>query len=368
MSALAQQHGAINLSQGFPDFDCSPRLQALVDKHMRAGHNQYAPMAGLLYLREQIAEKTENLYQAVYRPDTEVTITSGATQAIFTAIATVVRPGDEVIYFEPAYDCYTSAVKLFGGIPRAVTLTAPGFRIPWDDVGRMITPRTRLIIINTPNNPSAKVLSAEDMNLLARLTDGTDILIVSDEVYEHMTYDGLPHQSVCRFGNLRERSFIVASFGKLYHNTGWKIGYCLAPDYLTTAFRAIHQYLVFSVNTPMQHALAEFLNDQEEYLRLGMFFQEKRDLFSTGLEASAFKALPSEGTYFLIADYSAISMSDDLSFCKELTTSQGVAAIPLSSFYSTPPSQHLIRFCFAKKTETLKKALEKLIRIPARRS
>ncbi len=365
MSALAQQYSAINLSQGFPDFDCSDRLQSLVDKHIRAGHNQYAPMAGLLYLREQIAAKVQDLHRAVYQPDTEITITSGATQAIFTAIATVIRPGDEVIYFEPAYDCYAPAVRLFGGIPRAVTLTTPDFRIPWEEVGSMITPQTRLIIVNTPNNPSAKMLHADDMTQLALLTRNTDILVISDEVYEHITYDGLSHQSVSRFNDLRERSFVVASFGKLYHNTGWKIGYCLAPYFLTKAFRSIHQYLVFSVNTPMQHALAEFLNDKDEYLRLGAFFQEKRDFFAAGLQASAFSVLPSEGTYFLVADYAAISGSDDLSFCRELTETRGVAAIPLSSFYSTPPSQNLIRFCFAKKTETLEKALEKLTRIPA---
>lgn len=364
MSALAQQYGAINLSQGFPDFDCSDRLQSLVDKHIRAGHNQYAPMAGLLYLREQIAAKVHDLHRAVYRPDTEITITTGATQAIFTAIATVIRPGDEVIYFEPAYDCYAPAVRLLGGIPRAVTLTAPGFRIPWEEVGRIITPQTRLIIVNTPNNPSAKMLHADDLTQLALLTRNTDILIISDEVYEHITYDGLSHQSVSRFNDLRERSFIVASFGKLYHNTGWKIGYCLAPDFLTKAFRSIHQYLVFSVNTPMQHALAEFLNDKDEYLRLGAFFQEKRDFFAAGLQVSAFSVLPSEGTYFLVADYAAISGSDDLSFCKLLTETWGVAAIPLSSFYHLPPSQTLIRFCFAKKTETLEKALEKLTRVP----
>lgn len=358
MSLLADKHGAINLSQGFPDFDCSSKLIDLVHGHMKKGHNQYAPMMGVQCLRERIAEITENLYGAIYHPDKEVTITSGATQAIFTAIASIIRPDDEVICFDPAYDCYAPAVDLCGGVVKTVTLTPDDFNINWDDVKKVFSHKTKLIIINTPQNPTAHVLTDHDMRQLIKLTNGTDIFIISDEVYDKIVFDKRQHISVASYPELRERSFVISSFGKMFHVTGWKIGYCLAAEKLTTEFRRVHQYLVFSVNTPIQYALADFLEDAEEYLQLADFFQKKRDFLTKALKSTAFHVLPSAGSYFLLANYENISNENDIDFTKRLVTQHGVATIPLSVFYKNRIDKHLIRFCFAKKQETLEKAVD----------
>ncbi len=363
MSQLAARHGAINLSQGFPDYDCPPQLVSLVHQHMQAGQNQYAPMTGVQALREQISAKVAGLYGVDYHPDTEVTVTAGGTQALFTAIATIVRPGDEVIIFEPAYDSYAPSVAVFGGTVKAVSLRAPDFAIDWAEVQRLITEKTRLIIINTPNNPTSRVFSDADFRELIRLTQGTGIYLLSDEVYEHIVFDGQRHLSALQYPQLRERSFIVASFGKLYHITGWKVGYCLAPVPLTSEFRKVHQFNVFSVNTPVQYALADFLRDKDAYLQLGAFFQQKRDYLLSGLSGTPFQPLTCEGTYFLLADYAAISELKEADFCQELTIRYGVATIPVSAFYKKQTSQQVIRICFAKKQETLEAALEKLVTV-----
>lgn len=363
MSQLAIRHDAINLSQGFPDFDCSPRLVSLVGKHMAAGHNQYAPMAGVIGLREKISEKVADLYGIDYHPDTAITVTAGATQALFTAVATIIHPGDEAIIFEPAYDAYGPAIKTFGGVVKAVTLSAPDFAIDWQAVGKLITSRTKLIIINTPNNPTGRVFSDADYRQLIQLVRDTAILILSDEVYEHIIFDGKKHLSVLQYPELRDRSFVVASFGKLYHTTGWKVGYCLAPDALTGEFRKVHQFNVFSVNTPMQYALADFMEDKYEYLSLDAFFQEKRDFLVSALANTKLKLLPCEGTYFLLADYSGISTLPETGFCRELTVRHGVATIPISAFYRDGKDQQIIRICFAKKESTIQTAVERLIGI-----
>ena len=359
MSQLAVQHQAINLSQGFPDFDCPSRLVSLVEYHMRAGHNQYAPMAGVQVLREQISAKAEASYDIFYHPETEITVTAGATQALFTAMATVIHPGDEVIIFEPAYDAYAPSVRVFGGIPKPVALSAPDFAIDWAAVERLVTPKTKLIIINTPNNPTARVFTDADYRKLIRIVYHLDCYLLSDEVYEHIVYDGIQHRSAMQYPELRERAFVVASFGKLYHITGWKVGYCLAPANLMAEFRKVHQFNVFSVNTPVQYALADFLDDKEAYLSLGAFFQQKRDWLLEALSATRFKALACQGTYFLLADYSAISDLPEQTFCQQLTKQYGVATIPISAFYSEAKDQQLIRICFAKRMETLEKAMER---------
>lgn len=363
MTALANEYGAINLSQGFPDFDCSPKLINLVHTYMKKGYNQYAPMQGINTLRERIAEMTEDLYQSVYHPDSEITITTGATQAIFTAIASIIRPDDEVICFDPVYDSYAPAIDLCGGMVKTVTLLPNDFAINWEDVKKVFSHKTKLIIINTPQNPTARIFTDQDMQQLIKLTNGTDIFIISDEVYDKVIFDNKKHISVSSYPELRERSFVVSSFGKMFHITGWKVGYCLAPEKLTTEFRKVHQYLVFSVNTPVQYALADFLDDQEEYLSLKNFFQEKRDYFFEALKATSFKALPAEGSYFLLANYDSISQLNDLDFTKELIIKHGIAAVPLSTFYKNKTDKHFIRFCFAKKRETLEKAIESLMKI-----
>lgn len=363
MSQLAVQRQAINLSQGFPDFDCSPRLISLVEHYMQTGHNQYAPMAGVIELREKISAKVETTTGVFYHPEHEITVTAGATQALFTAIATLIRPGDEVILFEPAYDAYAPSVRVFGGIPKAVTLLAPDFAIDWEAVEQMVNVKTKLIVINSPNNPTARVLSDVDYRELARIIRGTGCYVLSDEVYEHMVFDGLRHRSTAHYAELRERAFVVASFGKLYHTTGWKVGYCLAPDGLTAEFRKVHQFNVFSVNTPVQYALADFLDDTDEYLGLSTFFQQKRDFLLEALAATPFNALPCQGTYFLLADYSAISDLPELAFCQELTTRFQVAVIPVSAFYHRAVNQQLVRICFAKRTETLERAVGRLVGI-----
>ena len=356
MSALANQTGAINLSQGFPNYNPSERLQRLVFEHMQRGANQYAPMAGLLPLRERLAEKMERLYGRPLNPDTEITITAGGTQAIFCAIAAFVHPGDEVLLLEPCYDSYRPSVETVGGVAVPYALSAPDYRIDWAAVQALITPRTRMICINTPNNPTGTLLRDADMRALSAMLKNTDILVLSDEVYEHLIFDGEPHASALRYPDLYERSLCVYSFGKTYHNTGWKTGYCIAPPDLTLEFRKIHQFNVFSANHPIQAALADFMDEPAEYLGLPDFYQQKRDFFRQAMAQTRFRALPSAGTYFQLYDYSAISREPDLAFCKRLTTDFGVAAIPVSSFFSDGKDEKVIRFCFAKTPDLLEKA------------
>lgn len=360
MSALAQEHGAINLAQGFPDFPSSQRLNELVAHYMRQGYNQYAPMAGVPILRQRIAEKIDGLYGVKIDPDQEITITCGATEGIFTAIGALVSPGDEVIIFEPAYDSYRPSIELFGGVTKSFELSAPDYTIDWDRLMRLISMKTRMIIINTPQNPIGKILKPADMQALEKLVSSSDIIILSDEVYEHMVYDGHEHQSVLRYPALRERALAVYSFGKTFHNTGWRIGYCVAPPALTAEFRKVHQFNVFSINSPIQYALADFLEDPHEYLGLGTFFTHKRDFFLDALEGSLFRPLLSEGSYFQLCDYSQISTEPDVDFCRRLTMEYGVAAIPVSVFYHSKRDEKIIRFCFAKKEETLERAAKLL--------
>ncbi len=363
MSRLAAEHNAINLSQGFPDFDCAPELQNLVTKYMKAGLNQYPPMAGVVPLREAIAEKVQTLYGATYDPEHEITVTPGATYGIFTAIAALIRPSDEVIVFEPAYDSYVPSIEVQGGKVVYVGLKFPDYHIDWNEVAQAVTPKTRMIIINTPNNPTASVLTADDMHSLDSITRDTDIVVLSDEVYEHLVFDGAQHQSVARFPGLAERSFIVSSFGKTYHVTGWKMGYCLAPKTLMTEFRKVHQFNVFTCNTPVQHALAEFMQRPEHYLGLAAFYQKKRDYFRDRLRESRFVLLPSSGTFFQSVRYDDITDEMDSDFAIRLTREHGVAAIPLSAFYRIPPGHKVLRFCFAKTEQTLFKGTEILRRI-----
>ncbi|MCB9295733.1 MAG: methionine aminotransferase [Lewinellaceae bacterium] len=363
MSALANEHGAINLSQGFPNFPSSERLSDLVCQYMKKGHNQYAPMAGVPILRERLAEKAERLYGKTINPATEITITAGATQALFTAITAFVSPGDEVILIEPAYDSYGPSIEVNGGIPVPYELHAPDYRVDWEQLGDLMTSRTRMIVINTPHNPTGTVLKAEDIQALEKLTAGTGILVLSDEVYEHLIYDGQPHQSVLRFPGLWERCLATYSFGKTFHNTGWKIGYCLAPAHLMAEFRKVHQFNVFCVNTPVQYALADYLADPETYLSLNDFYQQKRDFFLDAMQGSRLRPLRCEGTYFYLFDYSAISDEPDTEFAKRMTIEWGVAAIPVSVFYSNNSTDKVIRLCFAKTEETLEQAGELLRKI-----
>ena len=363
MSALAQQHGAVNLGQGFPDFGCDPALLDAVNAAMRAGHNQYPPMTGVPVLREAISDKIAALYGHRYDAASEITVTAGATQAIFTALLAIVHPGDEVIVLEPCYDSYGPNIDLCGGVVVRVPLTPGSFRPDFARIAAALSSRTRAIIINTPHNPSATVWTPGEMQQLAELLNGTDVLVLSDEVYEHMVFDGAPHQSVARYPALAARSFIISSFGKTYHVTGWKVGYVAAPAALMAEFRKVHQFNVFTVNTPMQHGLAAFMADPKPYLELPAFYQRKRDLFRAGLASTKLQLLPSEGSYFQCVDYSGVSalagMSDS-AVCEWLTTEIGVAAIPVSAFYAEGSPQTIIRFCFAKQDETLQKALAKL--------
>lgn len=361
MSALAAEVGAINLSQGFPDYECSSELIELINIAMKEGHNQYAPMGGVMKLREQIAIKTERLYGAKYDPVTEITVTAGGTQAIFTAICTVVNPNDEVIIFEPAFDCYAPAIKLMGGVVKAMELQPPDYRIDWEMVKKLMSNRTKLIILNSPHNPTATILHQEDIDELNALVKDRDIFILSDEVYEHLIYDGETHHSMARYPDLAQRSFVVASFGKLLHATGWKVGYCLAPAYLTHEFRKIHQYNVFSVNSAVQTGIAHYLEDENVYLSLPAFFQQKRDHFAKGLSATQFELLPSYGSYFQLAKYGHLTDESDVDFTLRLTREAGVACIPTSVFYTQGTDHHIIRFCFAKKQETLDNAVNRLI-------
>jgi methionine transaminase len=363
MSRLAAEHNAINLSQGFPDFDCSKELRDLVTKYVNSGLNQYPPMAGVPRLRERIAEKTEALYGAKYDPEHEVTVVPGATYGIFTAVATLVRPGDEVVLIEPAYDSYAPSVEVNGGVPVYVQLKYPDYSIDWREVQKAITPKTRMIIINTPNNPTASVFSGEDMRMLEATLRGTDIVVVSDEVYEHIVFDGHQHQSVARFPGLAERSFVVSSFGKTYHVTGWKMGHVLAPRELTAEFRKVHQFNVFVANGPIQHALADHMQNRDAYLALAAFYQEKRDFFLAGIKGSRFKPLPSRGTFFQNLAYDAISDEQDTELAIRLTRERGVASIPVSVFYRRPPPHRVLRFCFAKSEETLARGAEILCKI-----
>ncbi len=364
MSALAQEHRAINLSQGFPNFPTSEALHQLVYQYMRQGYNQYAPMAGVPLLRQRIADKIAAMYGTNVDPDSEITITAGGTQALFSAITAFIRPGDEVIIFEPAYDSYAPSVEVNGGKVAPYTLQAPDYRINWEEVAQLISPLTRMIIINTPHNPTGTILKQEDLLALEKLTAGTNILVLSDEVYEHLVFDGLSHQSVLRFPALRARSLAVYSFGKTFHHTGWKIGYCVAPPELTVEFRKVHQFNVFAVNTPIQYALADFMANPAEYLSLPDFFQQKRDFFLRAMAGSRLRPLACEGTYFQLVDYSAISDEPDVQFVRKLITDFGVAAIPVSVFYGTPPpGDRVIRLCFAKTEETLQQAGELLNKV-----
>lgn len=362
MSALATEVGAINLSQGFPDFESSAQLIELVNQAMKDGHNQYAPMTGNKALRDEIAHKVQKLHSATYNPDTEITITAGGTQGIFTAICTAIQPNDEVIIFEPAYDSYAPTIKVMGGLVKSLELDpVNNYRIDWEMVKKLISNRTRMIILNSPHNPTATILQKEDIDQLSTIVRNRDILILSDEVYEHLIYDGETHHSMARYPELKERSFIIASFGKLFHATGWKVGYVLAPEYLMTEFRKIHQYLVFSVNTPIQQAIAQYLKDEDTYLSLPAFFQQKRDHFRKGLADTKFELLPSYGSYFQSVRYGHLNNESDIEFAKRLTTEAGVACIPTSVFYSRGTDHKVLRFCFAKKQETLDDAVNRLL-------
>ncbi len=363
MSQMALKFNAINLSQGFPDFEVAPSLIEKVGDYMNKGFNQYAPMTGVPVLREAISRKIKKSYQADYHVDKEITITAGATQALFTAITAVIREDDEVIVFEPAYDSYVPAIKLNGGTPVYVELEPPLYGINWDEVRRKITLRTRMIILNTPHNPTGSILSHEDVVKLNQLIKDTDIIVLSDEVYEHLIFDDKNHHSMCAHPELRKRSMVVFSFGKTFHATGWKMGYCLAPENLTAEFRKVHQFVVFTCNTPVQYAIAEFLEDPSQYTELGHFYQKKRDYFLDAIQSSRFKIVPSYGTYFQLLDYSAISDEKETDMAARLTKEYGIASIPVSVFYHNQKDFNLLRFCFAKKEETLDKAAEVICKI-----
>lgn len=356
MSALANEHNALNLSQGFPNFKSDPKLIALVNNAMNDSYNQYAPMPGNIALREAIAAKMDLLYKSSYHPETEITVTAGATQAIYTIISTFIKKDDEVIIFKPAYDCYEPTITLNGGKTIAIQMEAPNYEVDWQLVSEKINSNTKMIIVNTPHNPSGTVLSKNDMLTLEKLCKGTNIIVLSDEVYEHIIFDDAKHQSACLFSDLKSRSFVVASFGKTFHNTGWKIGYCCAPKALMEAFRNVHQYNVFSVHHPSQKALADYLKEPSHYLELAGFYQEKRDRFLSLIETSRFKCSPAKGTYFQVLDYSDITNNYDVDFAKKLTIENRIASIPLSVFNENKLDNKVLRFCFAKTDETLIKA------------
>lgn len=363
MSKLAKEHNAINLSQGFPDYATNPKLIKFVADAMIDGHNQYAPMEGSFALRELVAEKMSSFYDVNYNPETEITITAGGTQAIFTALASVINPGDEVIIFEPAYDCYSPTIKLLGGLVKPFALHAPDYAIDWEMVKMLFSVNTKMIIINNPHNPTGSILSKKDIDALIKLTKNTDILILSDEVYEHIIFDGEQHESVSKYPVLKERSFIVASFGKLLHTTGWKIGYCLAPAKIMAEFRKVHQFNVFSVNTPMQIGISNYLKSENIYQEIPSFFQQKRDLFRSLLSETKFKLLPCKGSYFQCVSFERISEEKDIDFVKRLVTDFGVASIPIASFYTKNSDTKILRFCFAKEEKTLKSAIERLMKV-----
>jgi len=365
MSQLAAEHGAVNLGQGFPDFHCDPKLVDLVTEAMHAGHNQYPFMTGVPALREAVVAKIALLHGHQYDAASEITITAGATQGLMTAILCTVHPGDEVIIIEPAYDSYAPAVTLAGGVVVPVTMRVgpDGYSVPWDAVAGAVTARTRMVVINTPHNPTGSVLRRADLDALAAIVDGTGILVLSDEVYEHMVFDGQPHASVSSHPALAARAFVVSSFGKTYHVTGWKIGYVVAPAALMMEFRKVHQYNVFSVNAPMQHGVAAYMADPAPWRDLPAFYQKKRDLFRAGLANSRFELLPADGTYFQCVRYDAVSPLPELEFSRWLTVEAKVAAIPLSPFYSAGKEAGIVRFCFAKQDATLTLALERLVQL-----
>ena len=358
MSALAHKHKAINLSQGYPNFKSDQKLKDLVYKAMNSGYNQYAPMPGTLQLRQAIANKFEGLYNSSYHPETEITVTAGATQAIYSAITAFIKSNDEVIVFRPAYDSYVPSVELNGGKVVSIQLQHPKYAIDWNEVKASITTRTKMIIINTPHNPSGTILSKNDMLQLQEITEGTNIIVLSDEVYEHIIFDEEQHQSVCLFKGLKARSFITASFGKIFHNTGWKIGYCCAPKELMDEFLKVHQFNVFSVNHPLQVALSEYLETPSHYKQLSEFYQQKRDFFLGLIKESRFKFTPSKGTYFQMLDYSEITSKNDVEFARELTVEKGIASIPVSVFNLNKLDNKILRFCFAKTDDTLKRGAE----------
>ncbi len=363
MTELANKHNALNLSQGFPDFNPPEGLIKLVETYMRKGHNQYAPMQGIMSLREKIALKTQELYGQTFDPDTEITITSGATEAIYTSISAFVQEGDEVIVFEPAYDSYAPIIKINGGNPIYVAVKLPDYKIDWDEVNKMVNARTRMIIINTPHNPSGSILSAEGMEKLNKLVAGTKILVLSDEVYEHLVFDGVKHESVIKYPNLKERAIIVSSFGKTYNATGWKMGYCMAPQNIMKEIRKIHQFNVFAVNTPIQYALAEFIDRKEVYLELHQIFQQKRDEFLNLIQGTRFSYTPTQGSYFQLLSYKEISDEKDTVFSNRLIEEFGIASVPVSAFYHDNFDARVLRFCFAKSSDTLKKAAEILHKV-----
>lgn len=358
MSKLANEHQAINLSQGFPEFDAHPNLISLVEKYLRSSCNQYAPMQGVPELRQQIAIKTNELYQADVNPDTEITVTVGATEALYAIITAVVNRGDEVILFEPAYDSYVPAISLNGGTPVYIPLKFPDYSIDWDQVKQAITAKTRLMILNFPHNPSGAILTKQDIAALKEIVAKHNLFILSDEVYEHIVFDGQVHESMLKYPELAIRSFVVSSFGKTYHTTGWKTGYCIAPEPLSIELQKVHQYLTFSGNTPVQYAFAEYIKVKSEYLDLASFYQQKRDLFLSLIKGSRFKPLPCHGTYFQMLDYSEISNEPDVAFARRLTIQNKVASIPPSVFYNQKNDYHVLRFCFAKNDDTLEKAAE----------
>ena len=362
MSVLALKQNAINLGQGFPDFEMSETLISLVNKAMRDGHNQYAHRNGLPALRERIAEKIFFLYQNQINPLTEICITPGGTYAIFTALTTVLRRGDEVIIFEPAYDSYVPNIQINGAVPVLIPLSFPEYKIDWNLVKEKITERTKLIVLNSPQNPTGSVIDKNDIEQLRKITEGTDILIVSDEVYEHIVFDGKPHESILKYPDLLKRSFVCFSFGKVYNCTGWKMGYCVAPVFLMNEFLKVHQYNCFSCHTPVQYALADFLSNKEEYLMLGGFLQQKRDLFKSLMKATKFKPLTCHGSYFQLYSYKDISEEPELDFAKKLTHIAGVTAIPTSAFYQNKTDNKVLRFCFVKSDNTLREAVDRIVK------
>ena len=363
MSHLAMQYNAVNLGQGFPDFNMSEELSGLVDKAMKDGHNQYAPMAGLPLLRERLAEKVKKCYGTTIDPATDVTITPGGTYAIYTALTTVLRPGDEVIVFEPAYDSYIPNIEINGATPVLIPLTFPDYSIPWQLVKAKITTRTRMIMINSPHNPTGAVLSANDIEQLRQIVTGTNIIILSDEVYEHLIFDGIQHESILKHPDLLQRSFVCFSFGKTYHCTGWKLGYCISSPLGMGEFRKVHQYNCFSCHTPSQVGLAAFLQNEQAYLQLGTYVQTKRDYFQQLMHITQFTPIISHGSYFQCYSYEKISRENDMDFAKRLTIEFGVTTIPVSAFYKDQKDDHVVRFCFCKKEETLEKAVERLVRL-----
>lgn len=360
MSQMANQHKAINLSQGFPDFPISEKLIQLVSKNMQLGHNQYAPMPGVPALREQIALKTKKLYGATYNPETEITVTAGATQALFSAFNALVTEGDEVIVFEPAYDSYVPAIKLNGGKPVFVQMNLPDYSINWEQVKKAINAKTKMIVLNSPHNPTGSILSEDDVKQLQKIVAGSKIILLSDEVYEHMVFDEQEHQSLAKYPDLHNRTLVISSFGKTFHATGWKMGYVVGPADLMVEFRKMHQFQVFTVNTPIQYAIAEFLQNEDEYNQIPDFYEQKRNNFQELLQGTGLKIIPTKGTYFQNVDYSEISDQKDMEFATWMTKEIGVASVPLSAFYHAKTDNHILRFCFAKTQETLQAAADRL--------